>query len=333
MPPTIHIPGLAEYEGCKAAFLRSQELLAQERTPEQRQELSDLLRTLDAAPAAVGFLEDEFGAPSVAAVIVDVKKKAGRHSRGGSSFLCSIDGQIILMPRTSTYANGVQALRNACAREPNSPHPTFTRADGTEIYRPLTFKEDLRARVDDFNTFHDASGAERSIDDRLRLFDCWLDSCTGTAYEAGTDRMKIIPVCEPLITIAPDFTGSFLNVLYASLEGPEIDRSKHPHSQWLEKSKLIDDPYWLAAVEEDKPLLREYADIVYAQLLEKYSRTTGMGFFSRAKTNTDELRALFVLDLDNDSVAFGYLNLDGSGSFLRVAQSSSARKTLFTGPR
>lgn len=133
--------------------------------------------------------------------------------------------------------------------------------------------------------------------------------------------MKIIPACEPLITIAPDFTDSFLNVPYASLEGPEIDRSKHLHSTLLEKSQVIDDPYWLATIEEDQPLLKEYADIVYAQLLEKYNRTTGMGFFPRSRTAQDELRALLVHDLGGSSDASGFNGLDYYGSFLRVAPS------------
>ncbi|MDP3640709.1 MAG: hypothetical protein Q8R53_05955, partial [Nanoarchaeota archaeon] len=141
---------------------------------------------------------------TVAEVIAEVKRKAEHYSRGGSSDLRSIDGQIILMPKKSTYVLGTQALREACAKEPNSPHPVFTRADGTQIYRSLTFHEDLLARVTDFNTEHDASGAQRSLADRLRLFDHWLDSCTGTAYEAGTDMMKIIPACEPLIIIPGD---------------------------------------------------------------------------------------------------------------------------------
>ncbi|MDP3640319.1 MAG: hypothetical protein Q8R53_03910, partial [Nanoarchaeota archaeon] len=67
----------------------------------------------------------------------------------------------------------------------------------------------------------------------------------------------------------------------------------------------------------------EYADIVYAQLLETYNRTMGMGFFSRGKTNTDELRALFVHDLNCDSNAGGSGGLNYGGSFLRVAPSSS----------
>ena len=258
---------------------------------------------------------------TVQEVIKKVKEKAERHSRSGSG---SFGGELILMPKTSSYAQGVHSLQATCKNEPNSPHRTFTRADGIIVYRPFTFRENLLARVTDFGTHHDASGAKRSLADRLRFFDHFLDSCTGAAYEAGTDMMKIISPCEPLIAIAPDFSDGFLAVSYASLDGYELDRSRHPHGSSLEKSQVIDDPYWLAAVEEDEDLLKEYADIVFSLLLKKYDLTKGMGFFLRSWTTTDELRALFVENLFDNSVAYGNNNLNLCCSFLRVAPSSDA---------
>lgn len=64
MASTFYIPGFAEYNKCKQAFLRSRELLAQEDAA-SREELSDLLQTLDHAPDAVDFLKAEFGAEYV----------------------------------------------------------------------------------------------------------------------------------------------------------------------------------------------------------------------------------------------------------------------------
>ena len=57
----LYIPGLAEYGQCKIAFLRLQELLTQEQTPEHKTELADLLQTLDTNTDAVDFLQAEFG--------------------------------------------------------------------------------------------------------------------------------------------------------------------------------------------------------------------------------------------------------------------------------
>src|SRR3989344_577387 len=49
-----------------------------------------------------------------------------------------IEGKYILMPRASTYAQGVHALQNACKAETASVHPPFITSDGN-IHRPLTF--------------------------------------------------------------------------------------------------------------------------------------------------------------------------------------------------
>ncbi len=61
MASTLHFPGLAEYGSCKESFLRTKELIAQEPTPELRNELSALRAVLESNPDAVGFLEAQFG--------------------------------------------------------------------------------------------------------------------------------------------------------------------------------------------------------------------------------------------------------------------------------
>ena len=82
-----------------------------------------------------------------------------------------IAGKYILMPQTLTYAKGVEALRVA------------------SVKRQFTLKENILARVEAYE-----SGDER-------LFDTWLDLCTGIAYKAGTTKFKIIPECAELIGI------------------------------------------------------------------------------------------------------------------------------------
>ena len=235
----------------------------------------------------------------------------------------SIEGIYTLMGTTNTYALGVGALREACKKESNSPHPTFIRGDGTILYRPLTFRENILARVTDFNKKLDPSGAERSLDDRLRLFGRWLDSCTGVAYQAGTSSMKVIPTCRNLIEIESSFKEHYVAVDYASIDGMEIDRSKEKYNQPLTQEEVIVHPAWLAAVDGDKELLKEYAGIVFAQLKEKYQRDTGMRFRVRDTTATDELRALLVYDLDSISSADGSSDLGIIGSFLLVAPSGA----------
>ena len=127
-----------------------------------------------------------------------------------------------LMNQTSTFALGVHALRKAC----DNAHPTFVKEDGSRIYRPLTFEENIRARLDVYNTLHNPDGSERSDDDRLRLFYTWLDSCTGIAYKKGTTLFKMITESENLIRIPKGFNESYLPVDYPQLQGVELDSSQ-----------------------------------------------------------------------------------------------------------
>jgi hypothetical protein len=222
-----------------------------------------------------------------------------------------ITGSYILMPQTNTYAKGVHALQEECKKENNQNHPEYN-----DIYRPLTFRENIEARVNDFNTIKDETGKNRSQDDRLRFFNKWLDSCAGIAYKKGSTKFKIIRVCEPLIVIDKNFNDGFIPFDYSKIQCAELDSSNGIYnSSSLTKQQFLDHEAWKTAI-DDKPLQEEYAKI-YFDVLKK---TSGLGFYVRQNTNKDELRALCVDSLDYDSNAYGNSNLDNLGSFLRVAQ-------------
>ena len=89
----------------------------------------------------------------------------------------------ILMPKTSTYALGVYALRDAYLRGGCSDQPLFD-----NLVRPLTFRENILARVEDYERIVGSDGKGRDKKERLRLFEIWLDSCTGIGYKAGTTK-------------------------------------------------------------------------------------------------------------------------------------------------
>ena len=82
----------------------------------------------------------------------------------------SIKSGIIEMPRTDTYALGVQALQQACIQENNQNHPQFLLPNGSKVYRPFTFKETIEARVNDYESRKPAL-------ERLTLFNNWKASC------------------------------------------------------------------------------------------------------------------------------------------------------------
>ena len=231
------------------------------------------------------------------------------------------EGRYILMPRTATYAQGLHALRNACQADENSVHPVFTLDDGSKIYRPLTFKEDITARVTDYNTLHNPDGSERTPEERLKLFtERWLDSCTGIAYQKGTGKFKVVLQSKELITLPEGFNSGYFPITYNGMVDVELDRTGATYNALLTKEQVETHPAWRAAVEDDVTLLREYRDIVFA---EKKTETA-MGFWLRSDIPEDQLRALFVFDLSDDSNANGFINLNSYGSFLHVAPVGSA---------
>ena len=237
-----------------------------------------------------------------------------------------IDGNYVLMPQTSTYALGVDAFRKSYENGECSLQPTYIQPDGSRIVRALTFKENLQARVETYNTLNNLDGSAKTDDERLRLFNRWNDSCTGIAYKAGTTKFKIVHQSMDLITIDKDFKEGFLQVDYDFIDSVELDSSDAKYRTSLSLSKVKSHPAWLAAVENDNVLLSEYADIIFNLLEEKYKRKDGMRFWVRSNTETDELRALWVYYLYNYSFANGNYILNINGSFLLVAPSSVAPK-------
>ena len=225
----------------------------------------------------------------------------------------------VLMSRTSTYARGVEALRGAAT----SSHPTYVPAEGGSIIRPLTFKENIRALVDNYEKTHDAEGRERSMAKRTFLMTGrWKDSCTAVGHKQKSTTFKVVPQSPHLIAISPDFADPFIKARYSLLSGEELDSAKGIYNTPLTKAQTMVHPGWLAAMKGDATLLRTYANIVFAELKTRYRRDTGMGFYVRQNTDKDELRALYVDNLTDYSDAGGsnYLNLHGS--FLRVAHRS-----------
>lgn len=224
-----------------------------------------------------------------------------------------IEGQYVLMAKTSTYAKGVHALQNFCTAAANTVHPQFTQDDGSLIYRPLTFKETIEGRVSDYESNKDS-------DERVRLFQRWNDSCTAVAYKKGTTKFKIVPMSPELITIPEGFNQDYMKINYDKLSGVELDRNDATYNNLLTPLQIETHPAWLTALEEDILLLKAYRDIVFA---EKKTETA-MGFWLRNDIPEDHLRALFVSGLDDYSIAGGDFDLYDGGSFLHVAPVVSA---------
>lgn len=177
----------------------------------------------------------------------------------------------------------------------------------------LSFKQNLELRINEFE-----SNNKNKLDEDS-LFDAWLDSCTGIAYKKGSTKFKIIPVCNGLLKIPKDFNQSYLPVDYDKIQGIELNSSVKnvKCDELLTKSQILKHPAWLAAVENDKQLLKTYRDIVFSL---KPNKNELMGFWIRDQPTTDdELRALCVSSINNSSYADGSGNLSNSARFVRVA--------------
>ncbi len=218
------------------------------------------------------------------------------------------EGRYVLMDKMNTYALGVQALREACGKESHSPHPQFVLDDESILYRPLTFKETIEARVHDYES-------NKDTEERKRLFQRRNNSCTGVAYKAETTKFKILTVSPHLISIDRDFNESFLPITYDHIDGLELRSDCGKYNQHLTRDEVVHHPAWLTAVENDAALLKTYSDIVFTE--RKINEA--MAFCVLQNTPQDQLRALFVNSLGYYSDADGSSYLDISGSFLLVA--------------
>jgi len=165
----------------------------------------------------------------------------------------------VLMPETSTYAQGVEALRNVGAR-------------------PLTFKENILVRVEAYES-GDTS-----------LFDVRLNSCTGMVYKKRTTKFKIVPYCKQLRTIPKDYPSAVMSIDYSTINGIELDSSTAKYNQPLRKAEILDHAGWLEIMEGDRALLKNYIDILNA--VNKNDEM--MCFVLRQHILTDELISVFV---------------------------------------
>ena len=220
-----------------------------------------------------------------------------------------------------TYARGVEQLSLDCKSEVYDPHPKF-KVNGVEVVRPFTVAENMRARVEDFNRLRNADGSARSLEDRLALWNAWLDSCTGVANKAGTNKFKLIPVCKELIMIAPGFTEPFLPCEYDSLDGVEFNsrNRKYKYNKWMTQENVLAHPAWIEATEHDADLLREYATIAFAnfqRIRPNNQPEQGMSFYVRQNTKQDELRPLGLVSAGS-SIANGSYDLSYIGRLARV---------------
>ena len=188
--------------------------------------------------------------------------------------------------------------------------------NGQTYVRPFTMKENLQARIEDYSTLINPDGAQRTEEERKRSFNTWLDSCSGIHYLAGTTRFKIIPRSNELITLTQAPVDDYLSVPYDQTSGTEFDSSRGKYNQALSRAEVLEQPAWLAVVEEDRALLGEAFDVMRT-VKKAPADWKGMGFYVYPNQAQDELRPPFTSSQGRGGDADGRYLLGNDGRFLR----------------
>src|SRR3989338_4002238 len=200
-----------------------------------------LLRELQRRAAGTGSVEDR-------AALLRELMRLGRVVKGW--FLVP-EGEF-----ARRYGLGLAALRAEAKVEALvGLHPSVK-----EDARPLTFRETLEARRDQF-----VANKGRTPND---LFSSFLDTCTAIAYKADSTKFKLIFQSDALLSIGVDFNRAIISDFdYEAIRvGPgvvELDVTDGVYNVPLSFADVLKHPGWLAVVEGDRVLLKSYAKIVF----------------------------------------------------------------------
>ncbi len=202
--------------------------------------------------------------------------------------------------------------------------------------RQNTDRENLEARVHCLETKHNADGSERTPEERIELFETWLDSCTGCGYRKSSedvsknDEFKLVVKSPDLIGLSHNFAQRFLSINYNSLDGIRLLHSKGIYNQPLTREKILTSEFHLAKVDYDVKFLGQYIDALEEAFRIKKELDPNfkipkkfMGAYIRNlnSISQDQLRALCVVNLVYGSDADDYWNLyDDDARFALVSQ-------------
>lgn len=196
------------------------------------------------------------------------------------------------------------------------PHQIIlTKPDEKITARPLTFRENILVRVHDYETLKDDNGERRTKEDRLKLFNKSLASCSAVVNKRKSTKFKIISECENLINLDWRFDKHSLNVWYSSFpHETELDINKSKYNKLLTRSEVLEHSAWITAVEEDMNLLKTYRNIIF---LERPGEKL-MGFWILNFNNKSELTNLVLNKLDYHSSALGSSSLNYTTRLIKI---------------
>ena len=233
------------------------------------------------------------------------------------------------------YGRCLKMLRDECSRDARTLQPKMVINDA-EVPIPLTIRESLLARIEDFERLRNPDSSERTVKERLKLFRKGFYGSNGILWEYGGDmlvplekreaivplRAKISTVCRELLSLKQYSNGVYLKVPdFESFEGELVDLTQGKWDQYLTEPEVPEHEGWRKLVGDDEEgirVLKSYARVVYSN--SPRGEATAMAFYKRSTIKTNELRASWVYNLNLSSNANGNYNLNLNAAFLRVSQ-------------
>ena len=223
----------------------------------------------------------------------------------------------------NNYSAALEQLRTDSAGDRNSLQPSAT-IGGRNYVRPLTVKEIMQFRLENYNTITNPNGTPRTEAEREQLLTKRFFTCSGIAY--STDgRFKLSREAPQLITMDSIPRATYLSVDYAALNQnnnwQEFVRAQSgvKYNTALTEEEAVNHPMWQFLAEENTPLLRE----THQLNCSLYNRSTVMYAWLLDTPRQGQLRALALLNFNNLSILNGSNLLVNNSSFLRVARRSS----------
>ncbi len=216
-----------------------------------------------------------------------------------------------LMEKKDTYLKSICTMRDICKRDFFDAQPKFTNSKGKSKARPLTAEETMEAMLDDY--FCEGAGK----DQRRRLWQKKIDTCTAIVYKSQSTKFKIVSPSEDLILITEDCLKGYLQVNYDKLPGIELDSEKGVFGMGLYKAKALKHDAWLAAAGGKGYLLREYCEVMFALIKEIWNLDQAMAFGITPFVKETKLHSLVLSGTNNSGNAIGYYDPNNASSFVR----------------
>ena len=191
----------------------------------------------------------------------------------------------------------------------------------SEGRRPMSVADIMRRRLEVANSTPDV---------RAAWMDNFFDTSDGIAYHSnGEAKIVLDSTALRTITAQDTFTHGALGIdaaTYDALPGKEIRTVSLTTATPLTKRAVMNSPIWNALARDDKALLREYTNLVFADAKQRFGYERNMGIFLSPTPATPYLLAWFVNRIDNRSELNASCGLDSNSTRLvGVAPETAAR--------